>query len=301
MFKHILVPLDGSPAAAAALPLAESLARARAGELILLRVSPYQYQGAAQTAEARDYLAVMVAGLAARGVRARPALSDGEVAEAIVDEARGAPADLIVMTTHGRHGVARAVYGSVAERVLASSPVPVLLLRADEAPITRLKTLLVPLDSDPGGAAALALARDLAVQLRSRIVLLRVLPLPDLSMEAASDPPLDEARQDARRLLDGLSRRLIAHGVLAQSHIAIGPVAESIVATARELRADLIVMDTRALTGARRALRGSVADTVVRTATQPVLLIRRGTRERPDDLLADAPTGAPRGRSTLSG
>lgn len=147
MYKRLLVPLDGSALAEAALSHAEQLAAAGDGEIVLLRVviSPYSIvapdlvlagQGIDQDIlqqQAEHYLQTAAARLAGRGFAVRMATCPGPVAEAILDHARSSDADLIVMSTHGRGGISRWVYGSVADRVLQAAPCPVLLIRAGAA------------------------------------------------------------------------------------------------------------------------------------------------------------------------
>ena len=143
MYNRILVPLDGSPLAEAALGHAESLAQQFGSEVVLLRVvvSPYAlvapdlvlagYDSNHQqyVDQADQYLKGVVGKLAARNIKARVITCEGPVAEAILDRARGNQIDLIVMSTHGRGGVSRWVYGSVADRVLQAAPCPIFLVR----------------------------------------------------------------------------------------------------------------------------------------------------------------------------
>ncbi|MCS6845482.1 MAG: universal stress protein [Caldilineales bacterium] len=147
MYRRLLVPLDGSALAERALGHAEALARLFDSELILLRVvvSPYTLvapdlilAGAdpdlpALRAHAEAYLRSVAGRLENQGMRVRTVVCDGPVAEMILDQAQAQEADLIVMSTHGRGGVRRWVYGSVAERVLQGAACPVLLIRAAEA------------------------------------------------------------------------------------------------------------------------------------------------------------------------
>ena len=144
MYQQILVPLDGSRLAEEALPHARALARQFDCELVLLRVivSPYaitapdlvlasqeiNIENFAQAAQ--EYLAGVADGLTAEGLPARTAIGEGPVAEGILRVAAEQHADMIVMSTHGRGGVSRWVYGSVADRVLQASTCPVLLVRA---------------------------------------------------------------------------------------------------------------------------------------------------------------------------
>jgi nucleotide-binding universal stress UspA family protein len=210
----------------------------------------------------------------------------------ILAEAVEAGADLIAMATHGRSGLARVFLGSVAERVLKASPIPVLVLRPGGLPTTRLNTLLVPVDGSPGGAIALAVAVGLARRADARIALVQV-AVPMLAYEMADagafaggvylDPAWDEeALAAARRYVSGLADRLRRDGLRADGMAVAGEVAlpgtsvaDGLMRAAEGLGADLIVMSTHAHTGAARVLLGSVADAVVRNAHRPVLLVRR--------------------------
>src|SRR5829696_55003 len=176
MFTRLLVPLDGSAQAAVALPLARAVARQTGAAQRLLRVLPTHADPEnCQHDEARANLARIAVELAADGREVDTAVrtSDHPGAE-IVREAQRWPADLIVMATHGRKGVARALIGSVAQRVVSDSAVPVLLLRPGGRRVAHLTTLLVPVDGTPEGARALGAALPLAQETGARIVLLQV-------------------------------------------------------------------------------------------------------------------------------
>ncbi len=148
MIKRILVPLDGSELAERALPYAEELARQFGASLILLRsvnsldLSSAQafsgylpaevYDAAYEDARrvAREYLEATAARLAADGLKVEWVLRTGDPAGEVVEHERDGKADLVVMSTHGRSGLSRWVFGSVADRVLRGGTIPVLLVRA---------------------------------------------------------------------------------------------------------------------------------------------------------------------------
>ena len=142
--KTVLVPLDGSILAEAALGPAADLAREAGAKLLLLRAAKAHTLPLADPIkaevdvihEAQEYLAAARARVTAAGVRdVEVSAWYGPPAEAIVEAARCRHADLIVMSSHGRSGVARLVLGSVAESVLRATAVPILLIRADGAPL----------------------------------------------------------------------------------------------------------------------------------------------------------------------
>jgi len=146
MYHKILVPLDGSGFAEAALPHARALALNAGAELALLRVvllprvdyqmsEPLMRQSVYNDteADAATYLENVAAELRAAGLRVTAEACTGPVVETILDYAESIHADLIVMSTHGRSGIARWFIGSVADKVVRAARLPVLLARPEPA------------------------------------------------------------------------------------------------------------------------------------------------------------------------
>jgi nucleotide-binding universal stress UspA family protein len=134
MYKRIMVPLDGSELAQTALPHALEICRAVDATLLLFYVRDPRL-GSVEAA--RRYLEYLCDQQAASGVPIRILVGEGAVAAAIVHTMEDEGIDLIVMATHGRSGLKRVVYGSVAEQVLRSSSAPVLLVRVPGAIVER--------------------------------------------------------------------------------------------------------------------------------------------------------------------
>lgn len=138
VFRRILVPLDGSALAARVVPLAGELARRAGAEVVLARFGwhPTSELPAASSIalpetedELRASLAPAQSTLAALGVPTRTRVGYGAAAGQILDAVAAEEADLVAMTTHGRSGLDRWAFGSVAEKVLRACPVPLLALR----------------------------------------------------------------------------------------------------------------------------------------------------------------------------
>ncbi len=142
MYHRIVVPLDGSEFAESALPHARELARCTGAEIALVRVAThpvYEYVAAEpllyesiqrdSESEATQYLEQIAAGLRAEGFKVRAEACSGPVAETILDYAQDISADVIVMCTHGRSGIARWFIGSIADKVVRASTLPVFLAR----------------------------------------------------------------------------------------------------------------------------------------------------------------------------
>jgi nucleotide-binding universal stress UspA family protein len=149
MYRRVLVPLDGSQLAESILPFAEQVAGPSEAEIVLLRVIEPLSAGEvmasagfvtpdtvlARELDAKQYLAGVERRLKAKGFRVDRRLQLGRAADEILTMAQATGADLIAMTTHGRSGIGRLLFGSVAEAVLRASPVPILIRRVTaEAP-----------------------------------------------------------------------------------------------------------------------------------------------------------------------
>ena len=138
MLQNILLPLDGSPLAELAIPYSSSLARRAGASLVLVQaVQAHTPPGVDQTdaelevmGRAQTYLQSVAARLDADHVRAAAHVYYDDAAHAILDAAERQSADLIVMSTHGRTGIGRMLYGSVADLVLRHATVPVFLVPA---------------------------------------------------------------------------------------------------------------------------------------------------------------------------
>ena len=142
-YRHILVPLDGSELAALALADAFALAKLSQADVTLLQVIlPIKKVIAAHTSHAifldeqwetrkgfaREYLNTVCEQMGCETITVHTAVEMGLAAETIIDYAREHPIDLIVMATHGRSGLQRWVYGSVADKVLRETDLPILLV-----------------------------------------------------------------------------------------------------------------------------------------------------------------------------
>src|SRR5574341_706356 len=191
MFKHVLVPLDGSRLAEAALPAAVQLAQKLKGSLTLIHVierdAPQAIHGErhlTQPDEAAAYLDEVAQ-------RACPAdlqvvchvhtQEADDVGQSIVDHVRELTPDLIVMCTHGRGGLRDLMFGSIAQQVVAQVTSPVLLIRPTDTggpPSFAWNRLLVALDGTPEHEKGLFVAAELASACKMAIHLTVTIPTP---------------------------------------------------------------------------------------------------------------------------
>jgi nucleotide-binding universal stress UspA family protein len=232
-------------------------------------------------AQAQVYLDKVADRLEEAGLTVQRVVRLGPAPGAIVDYADQVGVQQIVMATHGYSGISRWVHGSVAERVLQSASVPVLLVRAGEKknqPMT-CRHILVPLDGSPVAEQVLAPVAAIARALDARLVLLSV-PIVHASGSLIGEwyLPLDGAfettQQTARAYLDRVAEQLQAQGMQVSTAMRTGAVADSIVDYAEANQIDLIAMCTHGRTGLGRWTLGSVADRVLRAGGVPILLVR---------------------------
>jgi nucleotide-binding universal stress UspA family protein len=318
MINRILVSLDGSPVAESILPAVQAFARLTGAAVTLfqaveplehrvegpnpaqliaavLRAAPPSEGEAAapatdleqQDAErAHAYLVGVAQHLQRQGVEAHTRVGRGAAADAII--AAAAAYDLVAMGTHGRSGVGRWVYGSVADKVLRGASVPILLIRAGPAAAAWSvppRRIVVPLDGSELAERALPLAIEVAERARAEVLLVQSVSWAAVAMVdpygyggggTATADLLEQAETDAHAYLDGIGRRLAERGLTVRAAVRLEAAAEAILDLAVEQRADLIVMSTHGRGGLGRWTYGSVADRVLRGATTPVLLVRAG-------------------------
>ncbi len=295
MTSQILVPLDGSALAERALPYATTLARGLPAELLLFRSISFSsdIQGILDDTadaplkqlekEANDYLRKVAGQLEEAGLRAHHIVRHRPAAEAIVDYADHTAVQQIVMSTHGYSGISRWRHGSVAERVLQSASVPVLLVRAqrskDAPPVPACRRILVPLDSSALAEQVLPPVVSLAQAFDAEMILFQVAIVQSSGSFTGEwylpvQGILETARQDTQAYLDRVADRLKGDGFKVSTAMRVGAVADSIVDYAQINRIDLIAMCTHGRTGLARWTLGSVADRVLRAGHVPLLLVR---------------------------
>ena len=315
--RPILVPLDGSALAETALPWAVVLATRWCAPLVLARVVELRSHAAVSLAdsalatgayeyeeqEARVYLERSASTLRAAHpeVEVRGELVCGEAGGALLDLEQQVGARVVVLTTHGRTGLARWARGSVAETIVRHGAAPVLLVRPWDRDETAAHLdgmaqgglrVLVPLDGSPLAQGVLPLVSDLAAGARGELLLAGVARPPD---EHAIGPYYHHNFQDDRRAL----REYLSHrradaeqaGIRARSAVGVeSDVAGALVDLASIESADVIALSTHGRGALGRLLYGSIADRVAHAAQIPVLLYRPNAEDR--RLAARAQTSA---------
>jgi nucleotide-binding universal stress UspA family protein len=294
MAHRILVCLDGSLRSEAAIPYA--LSCARDAELILVQVPMPVYVAPRLIPRAYrelvEGLALKVAGsleslaseLKGRGFRASVRTPLGRPDDAVCSLAEAERADLIVLTSHGRTGWKRCLLGSVAEKIVRHSNVPVMLIPTDDARETdwreselpEFRGVVVPLDGSELSESALGFREVLALE-PAQVHLVQATDIPSYIPRDLLDPEVIQGM--LRRSEEYLTGILSRHASLAPELTCRAcdlPAAEAVLLAADTVEADLIAMATRGRDGLGRVLMGSVAETVARQAACPVLLMPPG-------------------------
>jgi nucleotide-binding universal stress UspA family protein len=277
MYRSVVVPLDGSPFAERAVPLAARLCPA-GGRLVLARsvfevmvvTNPSAARIAvarkeAAIAEAEAYLAEMAEKTRSQGVQVVTRVEQRDPPGVILGAVAEEPdSSLVVMATHSRSASFRAVLGSVADEVVRRSPVPVLLLPPayDAAWTATLLQVLVPLDGSAIAERALAPAVEISQTLGASVSLLHVID-PEARFEAqTADQYLNDRAASLQGKVNSITTSVVA-----------GKPAERILKAVEEQPAHVIAMATHGRSGIARALLGSVTTAVMAAAKVPVLVV----------------------------
>jgi nucleotide-binding universal stress UspA family protein len=314
VFKSIVVPLDGSAFAEHALPLAATIARNAGARLRLVRVLPgmadrhfwapspgskleTEFQENHRAA-ARTYLKQIDERLKAVldvPVEYELIPQDVSVMESIRAYVAARDVDLVVLTSHGRGAVTRFWLGSVADELVRSLAIPLLLVRppenesanlGQEVPIHRI---LLALDGRSNADSILQPALAVGQAMKAEFVLMNVLSPPvaaeytaftssaDCNSLAPSVEIVEAAEMQkagAQQYLAQLAERLRRQGLTAQVHLRTSEQPATAILAEAETGVDLIALETHGRSGLSRLIMGSVADKVIRGSSHPVLVCR---------------------------
>lgn len=206
----------------------------------------------------------------------------GDPGTKVCEVAEEMGSELIVVPSHGRHGVARFTLGSVTERIIRHCHCSVLVLHRtkDESTASLTtdwlprKRVVVPIDFSEASAGAIAAALDV-VEGPDEIDVISVAPRVDEIAFYGGTTITDDSRLENCR--HNLVKYLAEHGYGSlSSHAFVGDPGSTIVQHASELGADLIVMPSQGLHGLKRILLGSTTERVLRHSEIPVLVLRSG-------------------------
>lgn len=281
MFNKILVPLDGSELSERSIAPATAIAARTNGELILMRVpklaqmllSPGFAGGKPDVLErdnpqlhlydiSQDYLFDVALANPHPNVTMYTIVGEGKIPTTILDTANQQDIDLIVMATHGRSGPTRWIWGSMTEKVLKMTNLPLLTLRTDHP----IQNVMVPFDGSALAESVLQSAVEIVQAVGGSLI---------LSHTAAKSGSRNGTSfaADPKSYLKQLAERYSMSVPRLQIHINIGKPAQGILEAAKERNADLIVMSSHGHSGTSRKQYGRVTKKVMFDAPCATLLI----------------------------
>jgi nucleotide-binding universal stress UspA family protein len=294
VYENILVPLDGSELSEKALPYAKSIAKTRKSNVILFAVSLKIF------VERRDhlfasYLEVYAKELNAEGIKATTATSYGNVPAEIVKYANNNNIDLIVIATHGYSGAKQWMFGSITQKVLYGTTIPVLLVKSKSAEVSvGLNRILVAIDGSSLSESTFPYVEELAKNTNKEILLLHICEPPivpsygsrpiNKNWKKYRDNMWAETENQATNYLKKTTTAMMKKGLKVKSRVVKAQtekVVQSIMQISKEESVDLIIITTHGRTGANSWAYGSIASRIVKDFSQPILLIRPATIRPP--------------------
>lgn len=302
MFEHILIPLDGSRLAEAALPIAAFFAGKSGARVTLVHVieedAPDKIHGERHlrdVEEAEAYLKKISTEVFAAETHVDYHVhSDSvrDVAASITEHVGDFETDLVVMCTHGSGGVHDFLFGSIAQKVVASCRTPLLVVRpstdCDMSAFT-VERMIVPLDRNPEHERVLPVVAKVAKACEAEVELLTVVPtfstvsgswtVTARSLPGTTSKLLEISEEEAVEYLESLKSGLDADGIAVSVNVLRGEAAGVISDQAMQFNADLITLATHGKTGTDAFWSGSLTPKVSRHCATPILLVPVHSRE----------------------
>jgi nucleotide-binding universal stress UspA family protein len=307
MFKHVLVPLDGSQLAESVLPAVAWLAKRLGASITLIHIieqgpsaTIHGDRHLTQPDEAEAYLTEVAARLRDQDGIATPVechvhttdKGESDVARSIVDHTADLEPDLIVLAPHGSGGLRDIFFGNIAQQVIQMGRTPILVVSPGPVGQARAfapRKILVTLDGSPAAEPALPVAEAMARAGDTSLHLLIVVPtlttLPHeqvasgMLMPMATAAVLELAVQGAADYLRAVGDRLQAKGIPVLAEVHRGDPAPETVEVAERIDADLLVMTTRGEAGLNAFWSDSVSRKVAGHFDRPLLLVRAAPAE----------------------
>ncbi|MEW6300119.1 MAG: universal stress protein [Thermodesulfobacteriota bacterium] len=301
-FRKILAPVYFDETSPAALQYARYFARQGDGMVTLLHVVPTdefhllrgvyrpEQGGGADARWAEQVAQERLQELARQhleGVRHEIITRlNSDPAAGILEAEKAIGADLVVMATHGRTGIAHLILGSVAEKVVRESRCPVFTTRRGEAlpQAEPFQRILVPVDIAETSVVALTYARRLAEASTGTVYPLHIVPTADSDLLLRD---VYQAREEGHRVNHVVAERVAKQKLeeLARQHLSgiryetilhvSGDPGRLILEVEKDVGADLLIMSTHGFTGLFHLLLGSLTERMVRESSCPVLSIRQ--------------------------
>ena len=302
MFDPILVPLDGSQLAECVLPHAAAFARSFDAEITLLRILEKNQTGVSaqlfdllnwqiQKTKATLYLEEIKARFMESNIQARAIVLEGLVPEGITDCAQNEGMKLIILSSHGRHGMTQWGLSSITQKIILSAPTSVLIVRAhpqniptDELAETPLyQRILVPLDGSQRAENVLPIVMQLAHVHKPTIHLVHVVQTPEMARQM---PPTQEDidlakhvvarnREEAGHYLEQVKSRSYLQGIDVKTHLMTSDhTAASLHQVVEQEKIDMVTLSAHGYSGKHQWPYGSVASNFILYGKVSLLIVQ---------------------------
>ena len=302
MFDPTLVPLDGSQLAECVLPHAAAFARSFDAEITLLRILEKNQTGVSaqlfdllnwqiQKTKASLYLEEIKARFIESNIQARAIVMEGLVPEGITDYAQNESMKLIILSSHGRHGMTQWGISSITQKIILSAPTSVLIVRAhpQDIPTGELaetplyQRILVPLDGSQRAEHVLPIVMQLAHLHKPMIHLVHVVQTPEMARQM---PPAQEDidlanhvvarnREEAGHYLEQVKSRSYLQGIDVKTHLMTSDhTAASLHQMVEQEKIDMVTLSAHGYSGKHQWPYGSVASNFILYGKVSLLIVQ---------------------------
>ena len=302
MFDTILVPLDGSQLADCVLPHVVAIARPFDAEITLLRMLEKNHAGTSaqlfdllnwQINKTRSalYLDKIQARLENSNIRVQTEVLEGLIAEGITEYAQNQGMKLIILSSHGRHGLTQWGISSITQKIILSAQTSLLIVRAHqyrgypdeltEAPVYR--HIMVPLDGSQRAENVLPIITQLANFHKSQIHLVQVVQTPEMARQMPpvredielSNRIVERNREEAERYLEQLKSRSYLEGITIQTHlISSDNAAVALHQLAEQEQIDLVALSAHGYSGNHQWPYGSMVNNFILYGKVSLLIVQ---------------------------
>jgi nucleotide-binding universal stress UspA family protein len=302
MFDSILVPLDGSQLAECVLLHAAAFACSFDAEITLLRILEKNQTGVSaqlfdllnwqiQKTKASLYLDEVKGRFNELNIRVQAIILEGLVAEGINEYAQNQGMKLIILSSHGRHGLTQWGISSITQKTIMSAPTSVLIVRAHQqnvpagelSKIPLYQRILVPLDGSQRAENVLPIVMQLAHAHKPKIHLVHVVQTPEMARQM---PPTHEDldlanrvvarnQEEARRYLEQVKSRSYLQGIDVQTHLITSDhTSASLHQVVEQEHIDMVTLSAHGYSGKHQWPYGSVASNFILYGTVSLLIVQ---------------------------
>jgi nucleotide-binding universal stress UspA family protein len=302
MFNSILVPLDGSQLAECVLPHAAAFARAFDAEITLLRILEKNQTGVTaqlfdllnwqiQKTKASLYLEEIEGRLKESNIRVRSVILEGLVAEGINEYAQNQGIKLIILSSHGRHGLTQWGISSITQKIILSAPTSVFIVRAHQQNISSVELsaiplyqhILVPLDGSQRAEHVLPIITQLAHVHKPKIHLVHVVHPPEMARQmppASEDIDLSNRvvarnREEAGHYLEQVKSRSYLDDITVQPHLVTSDhTAAALYQLVEQEHIDIVILNAHGYSGKHQWPYGSVVNNFILYGKVSLLIVQ---------------------------